>query len=82
MGRKVVTYDSKSDLPLIMTAPFYIIISNFSFPFSIEGLATLVKERLSTSGPRVNPQLLLRCPMCENASCGEAKNWLRKVTNQ
>jgi len=51
-------------------------------PLFIEGLATLVKERLSTSGPRVNPQLLLRCPMCENASCGEAKNWLRKVTNQ
>jgi len=50
-------------------------------PLFIEGLASLVHDRL-TNGPRVNPQLLLRCPMCTNSSCGEAKNWLRKVTNQ
>ena len=50
-------------------------------PVFIEGLATLVRDRL-VKGPRVNPQLLMRCPMCENASCGEAKNWLRKVTSQ
>jgi len=50
-------------------------------PVFIEGLATLVRDHL-VKGPRVNPQLLMRCPMCENASCGEAKNWLRKVTSQ
>lgn len=50
-------------------------------PVFIQGLAQLVKDHLA-EGPRVKPQLLLRCPMCTNQSCGEAKNWLRKVTNQ
>lgn len=49
-------------------------------PIFINGLASLVKDHLE-NGPRVKPQLLLRCPMCENKSCGEAKNWLRKVTS-
>lgn len=49
-------------------------------PTFIEGIANLVKDHLH-QGPRVNPQLLLRCPMCTNPSCGEAKNWLRKATS-
>jgi ferrochelatase len=48
-------------------------------PVFIEGLANLVSEHLK-HGPRVKPQLLMRCPMCENANCGKAKTWLAKVT--
>ena len=48
-------------------------------PLFIEGLADIVHNHLS-NGPRVNPQLLLRCPMCTNPNCGKTKNWLSKVT--
>ena len=48
-------------------------------PVFIEGLATLVRDHLA-HGPRVKPQLLMRCPMCTTANCGRAKTWLRKVT--
>ena len=49
-------------------------------PIFVKGLADLVKERL-VNGPRINPQLLLRCPMCSNANCGKAKTWLKKTTS-
>ena len=48
-------------------------------PIFIEGLANIVHQHL-TQGPRVNPQLLLRCPMCTNPNCGKTKNWLSKMT--
>ena len=48
-------------------------------PLFIEGIADMVHTHLTT-GPRVNPQLLLRCPMCTNPNCGKAKNWFSKMT--
>ena len=44
-------------------------------PLFIEAITELVHKHL-TDGPRVNPQLLMRCPMCTNPNCGKAKNWL------
>ena len=48
-------------------------------PLFIEGMADLVYNHLE-NGPRVSPQLLLRCPMCTNPNCGKTKNWLSKMT--
>jgi len=49
-------------------------------PIFIEGLAKLVKNHLN-NGPRVSPQLLMRCPMCTNPSCSKTKSWLGKIAN-
>ena len=49
-------------------------------PLFIEALSDIVSTHLK-SGPRVNPQLLMRCPMCTNANCGKAKTWWSKVTD-
>ena len=48
-------------------------------PLFIEGISELVHTHL-TNGPRISPQLLLRCPMCTNPNCGKAKNWFSKMT--
>ena len=48
-------------------------------PLFIEGITGIVHNHL-TNGPRINPQLLLRCPMCTNPQCGKAKHWLSKMT--
>jgi len=50
-------------------------------PLFIEAITELVHKHL-TDGPRVNPQLLMRCPMCTNPNCGKAKNWLGKITKK
>ncbi|XP_046650036.1 ferrochelatase, mitochondrial-like [Daphnia pulicaria] len=43
-------------------------------PIFIEALADLVSNHLK-KGPRVTGQLLSRCPMCVNETCGKCKNW-------
>ena len=45
-GSKVVTHNSKKDLPLTkpMTAPSYIMIFNFSFPFSVGHSVEMITE--------------------------------------
>ena len=50
-------------------------------PMFIEALADLVQTHLE-KGPRVNPQLLMRCPMCTNPGCAKTKAWLTKVCQQ
>lgn len=43
-------------------------------PIFIDALADLVSTHLR-KGPRVTGQLLSRCPMCVNETCGKCKNW-------
>ena len=50
-------------------------------PHFIEGLADIVQTHLQ-NGPKVNPQLLFRCPMCENPNCGKTKGWLKQMANK
>ena len=50
-------------------------------PHFIDALADIVQTHLQ-KGPRVNPQLLFRCPMCENPNCGKTKGWLKKMANK
>lgn len=50
-------------------------------PVFIDGMADIVEKHLK-EGPRVNPQLLLRCPLCTNPNCGKAKTWMGKMTAQ
>lgn len=47
-------------------------------PQFIAALADIVARHLS-DGPRVSPQLLMRCPQCTNPDCGKAKAWIKKV---
>lgn len=47
-------------------------------PIFIDALVDLVSTHLK-EGPKVSGQLLSRCPMCENKTCGECKNWLAKT---
>ncbi|TRY69533.1 hypothetical protein TCAL_12886 [Tigriopus californicus] len=48
-------------------------------PMFIEAITDIVDKHLN-EGPRVNPQLLLRCPMCTNGNCYKAKTWWSKAT--
>jgi len=44
-------------------------------PIFIDALVDLVSTHLK-DGPKVSGQLLSRCPMCVNETCGQCKNWL------
>ncbi len=50
-------------------------------PLFIEGLADIVEKHLK-EGPRVSPQLLFRCPKCDNLNCSKTKTWIAKVANE
>ena len=47
-------------------------------PVFIDALVDLVSSHLK-EGPAVTGQLLSRCPMCVNPTCGEAKKWFAQV---
>ena len=48
-------------------------------PAFIDAMADVVSRHLS-EGPRVSPQLLMRCPECTNANCAKQKAWIGKIT--
>jgi len=48
-------------------------------PAFIDAMADVVSKHLS-QGPRVSPQLLMRCPNCTNANCAKQKAWIGKIT--
>ncbi len=48
-------------------------------PLFVEAMADLVEQSLTQKVPAVSPQLLLRCPMCDNANCSKTKAWLSKI---
>ena len=49
-------------------------------PLFIEALADIVSGHLK-QGPRVSPQLMLRCPKCTNNNCSKTRAWIERVTN-
>ncbi len=48
-------------------------------PLFVEALAEVVAAHLD-SGQRATPQLLFRCPRCDNAACSKTRAWISKVT--
>jgi hypothetical protein len=51
------------------------------FPTGINQLILFFQNHL-TKGPKVNPQLLFRCPMCDNPNCGKTKAWLKDIASK
>ncbi|XP_023218458.1 ferrochelatase, mitochondrial-like, partial [Centruroides sculpturatus] len=47
-------------------------------PIFIKALAELVKNHLEV-GEIYSPQLLLRCPLCENPVCHDMRKWLKSL---
>lgn len=47
-------------------------------PIFIDALVDLVSTHLR-EGPSVTGQLLSRCPMCENKTCGDCKKWFSDI---
>lgn len=48
-------------------------------PTFIKCITDIVVNHLK-KGEKVNPQMLMTCPMCEGANCKQAKQWFAKAT--